>query len=322
VLGLVLVTRGLFPFVPRGDFLRAVVIAGVFGAIAVANSPTVTVAVIAENEADGPVTRTVLGVTIVKDVCVIVLFAVALAVAKEALGEGGATPLGWTLARELGGSVVVGILFGLGISAFLRFVARDTPVFVLVLCFAIARVSSILHVEPLLVALTAGVWVENFSSARGEALIKGIERVSLPVYALFFAVAGAKVNLATFAALWPLALMIAAVRAACVWTGTTIGARLSGVEPQVRRYAWLGFISQAGVTLALSTIVARTFPDWGPDAQAVIIAMIAIHELIGPIGFQYALRRAGEIGAGRRRSRPASEPISAPAAPDGAQLTE
>jgi Kef-type K+ transport system membrane component KefB len=283
--------------------LRAVVIAGVFGAVAVANSPTVTVAVIAENDADGPVTRTVLGVTIVKDVVVIVLFAVALAVAKEALGEGGGTPLGWTLARELGGSVVVGILFGLGISAFLRYVGRDTAVFVLVVCFAIARVSSTLHVEALLVALTAGVWVENVSSARGDALIKGIERVSLPVYALFFAVAGAKVNLTTLSALWPLALLIAGVRAACVWAGTSIGTRLSGVEPAVRRYAWLGFISQAGVTLALSTIVARTFPDWGPDAQAVIIAMIAIHELVGPIGFQYALRRAGEIGAGRRPER-------------------
>jgi hypothetical protein len=67
----------------------------------------------------------------------------------------------------------------------------------------------------------------------------------------------------------------------------------------VRRYAWLGFISQAGVTLALSTIVARTFPTWGVDVQALVIAMIAIHELVGPIGFQFALRRAGEVGAAR-----------------------
>jgi Kef-type K+ transport system membrane component KefB len=300
VITLVLLTQSLFPFIPRDDFHRAIVIAMVVGTIAVSNSPMVAVALIAENEADGPLTRTVLGVTIVKDVSVIILFGIAIAVAKKALGEADAAPLGWTLARELGGSVSMGIAFGLGISAFLRYVARDTPVFLLAACLAMARLSSMLHLETLLVALTAGVWVENFSATKGAALIKAIERVSLPVYALFFAAAGAKVNLGVLASLWPLALMLCSVRAACVWFGTWIGTRLASAEPVVKRYAWYGFISQAGVTLALSAIVARSFPDWGPAVQALIIAMIAVHELLGPIGFQYALRRAGEIGAQRR----------------------
>lgn len=50
------------------------------------------------------------------------------------------------------------------------------------------------------------------------------------------------------------------------------------------------------MSLALATIVARTFPTWGQEVQALIVAMIAIHELIGPIGFQWALTRAGEAG--------------------------
>jgi len=128
-------------------------------------------------------------------------------------------------------------------------------------------------------------------------LIKGIERLSLPVYALFFASAGAKVDVGALATLWPFALLLSVSRAAFVWAGTALGAKLSNAEPAVRRYAWFGFISQAGVTLALSTIVARTFPSWGGEVQALIIAMIAIHELVGPIGFQFALRRAGEVRA-------------------------
>src|SRR5690606_11943400 len=114
--------------------------------------------------------------------------------------------------------------------------------------------------ETLLVALTAGFWVENFSKARGEVLIQNIERLSLPVYALFFATAGAKVDIAILAELWPFALLISAVRAASVWGGTRLGTRLAGTEPEVERYLWLAFISQAGVSLALSAIVARTFP--------------------------------------------------------------
>lgn len=295
VLGVVLLTRSFLPFMPANDVTKAIVIAMVFGAIAVANSPTVTIAVISENQADGPVARTVLGVTILKDVCVIVLFAVALTIAKRTLGESDGSSLALTLARELGGSIGVGVLVGIGISFFLRYVGRDTPVFVLATCFAIWQIASTFHLETLLIALTAGFWVENFSSAKGADLIHAIEQLSLPVYALFFAFAGAKVDLSALAELWPFALLLAGTRALCVWGGTTLGCVFSDTEPAVRRYAWLGFISQAGVTLALSTIVARTFPTWGVEVQAVIIAMIAIHELLGPIGFQYALRRAGEV---------------------------
>lgn len=300
VFGAVMLARSVLPFMPTDHLLKAGIIAMVFGSIAVANSPTVTIAVIAENRAEGPLTRTVLGVTILKDVCVIVLFAVALTLAKNALGEGAEESLGWTLTRELGGSVLVGIGFGVGISLFLRFVNRDTPVFILAVCFGIWQVAEVFHLEALLVSLSAGFWVENFSRARGEDLIKGIERLSLPVYALFFAAAGAKVDLHALSTLWPFALALSAIRALCVWLGTRLGTVLANTEPTVRTYAWLGFISQAGVTLALSTIVARTFPDWGGQIQAIIIAMIAIHELIGPIGFQFALRRAGEVNAAKK----------------------
>jgi Kef-type K+ transport system membrane component KefB len=296
VFGVVVAARSLLPFMPSDNLAEGLVIAMVFGAIAVANSPTVTIAVIAENRAEGPLTRTVLGVTIVKDVCVIILFAIALTVAKDALGDGNDGALGVTLARELGGSIIVGIGFGIGISLFLRFINRDTPVFILATCFAIWQVASIFHLETLLIALSAGFWVENFSQAKGDDLIKGIERLSLPVYALFFAAAGAKVNVDALRTLWVFAILLASVRAACIWAGTALGARLARTEPVVRRYAWFGFISQAGVTLALASIVGRTFPTWGAEIQALIIAMIAIHEFVGPIGFQFALRRAGEVG--------------------------
>lgn len=295
---LVFFLRAFFPFVPDDQLVPALVIAAVFGSIAVANSPTVTIAVISENAADGPLSRTIMGVTVIKDVVVIVLFSIALAVAKDVLGEGGGD-LGLTLARELGGSVLVGIGIGFFVAWFLEHVDRDTPVFVLALCFGISELASAFHLETLLIALTAGFYVENVSSARGESLIAGIERVSLPVYALFFATAGAKVDLPVLETLGPLALLVAGARAVAVWVGTRFGAVVSHCDEVVKKYAWLGFISQAGVTLALSTIVARAFPTWGAELQILIVAMIAIHEVIGPIGLQFALRRADEIGRGK-----------------------
>jgi Kef-type K+ transport system membrane component KefB len=325
VLAVVLIGRSLFPFMPDDNMTEAIVIAMVFGAIAVANSPTVTIAVIAENEADGPVSRTVLGVTVLKDVCVIVLFAIAITIARDALGSGGDDgSLALTLTRELGGSVLVGVGFGIGISLFLRRVGRDVPVFILLISFAIWQVATSFHLEALLIALAAGFWVENFSKADGEELIHGIERVSLPVYALFFAAAGAKVDLGALASMWPLALLLSGSRAFFVFAGTRLGTVLAKAEPEVKRYAWLGFISQAGVTLALATIVARVFPTWGADIQVIIVAMIALHELIGPIGFQLALKWAGETGKARRGGAEPEDEASAastdppsPASTDG-----
>src|SRR5690606_36439519 len=107
----------------------------------------------------------------------------------------------------------------------------------------------------------AGFWVENFSKAHGHALLAGIERVATPVLALFFASAGAKMDLGAFAEMWYLALALIAVRALGIWFGVTTGARLARTEPVVQRYAWMGFISQAGVSLALSAIIVRAFPD-------------------------------------------------------------
>ncbi len=309
IFGVVLIGRQLFPFMPNDDLPRALVIGMIFGVLAVSSSPTVTIAVIADTRSDGVLSKTVLGVTVLKDVLIIILFATAMAIARDALSAGGAdeTPLGLTLARELGGSALAGVAFGMAISWHLVHIKRDVPVFVLFVCFAMSELARVLHLEALLIALVAGLWVENFSKADGHALIDGIERVATPVLALFFAAAGAKMDLGAFAVMWHLALLLVAVRALGVWGGITLGARVAGAEPVVRKLGWLGFISQAGVSLALSAIVVRAFPDWGAEVQVLIIAMIAVHEVVGPIGFQHALTVAGEVGRARR---PGAEPAA------------
>ena len=59
---------------------------------------------------------------------------------------------------------------------------------------------------------------------------------------------------------------------------------------------WMGLVSQAGVTLGLTIIVAQQYPRWGVALQTLVVALIAIHEVIGPVLFRAALALAGEIG--------------------------
>lgn len=283
----------------RGEpttFILAVCL--IFGSVAIATSPTVTIAVINEYRAKGPLTQTVLSITVLKDLVVIVFFATALAVAKPLLDEDLAFSLDFlrTIGVEIFGSIFAGVLLGWLVSLIIRRVQRESTLFVIGLAILIAEASVRLHLEPLLVSLVTGFFLENLTARDAEPMLRGIERSSFPVYAIFFALAGAGLHLDALARLWPIALTLVAVRIGALWVGTYAGARLSGADPVVRKYGWLGFISQAGVTLGLSVIVVRAFPDWGPGIQTIIVAMIAIHELIGPLAFHHGLKKAGEVG--------------------------
>jgi hypothetical protein len=63
-------------------------------------------------------------------------------------------------------------------------------------------------------------------------------------------------------------------------------------------------VTQAGVSLGLAGIVVRRFPEWGGALATVIVAVIALNQLIGPILLEYALTAVGEarIRPGRRNS--------------------
>ena len=110
------------------------------------------------------------------------------------------------------------------------------PLFVVFLALFGGEFAELLHVEFMLFMLAAGFFVENVSPVVGEPLVAAIERVSTPVYALFFALAGASIHLRELAALWPIALAVVAIRAAAIWAGCRIGAGFAGAEEVVRRY--------------------------------------------------------------------------------------
>lgn len=303
--GAVVLLAGALPFTAGRPLGEILVIAMMFGSIAIANSPSVAIAVINDTRSSGPVTSTILGVTVLKDVAVIVFFAIALSVARAVLSAQGGLDAGFLkdVAWEIGGSLALGALIGAAVSFYLRRVRVRMVFFALAVAFLSAFIAAELHLEVLLTSLTAGFFVENISPVDGEPFVEAIEANSMPVYALFFSLAGASIHLADLVELWPIALGLVSIRAAAVFGGTWLGARVSNAEPEVRRYAWLGFISQAGVTLGLVVIAARAFPAWGDELRTLFVAMVAIHELIGPLLLQWALSRSGETG--KRQQSPA-----------------
>ena len=94
--------------------------------------------------------------------------------------------------------------------------------------------------------------------------------------------------------MWSVALLFVITRLILTYAGTLTGAWLGKASPKMAKYGWMGFISQAGVSLGLAVTISRTFPDWGSKLEMLIVAVVTLHEIVGPILLKFALDRSGE----------------------------
>src|SRR5581483_7317184 len=97
------------------------------------------------------------------------------------------------------GSIGAGLLAGLALVWYVRAVGTRVGLFVFLLLFVIAQAGTVAGLSPLLVGLAAGLFLENVTPIGGTAITESSQSVTLPVYALFFAVIGAEVQLRAFA---------------------------------------------------------------------------------------------------------------------------
>lgn len=307
---LVFALRPLLPFFAGMPFMTAVAVSIVLGVVLTAQSPAVVVALRDELEADGPVSRTVLGVVVAGDLVVILFFAGASTFARSMLG--GIAEAGSGLAWELLGSLLVGGALGLVLTLYLSRVEKGTELFLLMMAFVCAEVGARVHLDPLLLALGAGLVVRNFSR-QGDRLHQKIEASALPVYLLFFATAGASIHLDVLQTVGIPAALIVATRGISLLSGTRLAARTAGAPPEVTRWAGYGLLPQAGLALALSLLFVKNFPEFGEHARALTLGVVALNELLAPVVYRWSLVRAGEVG---QRTQPVAAVEPAPPGTD------
>lgn len=304
--GVLILLRPLVPFLDAMPFTHAVAVAISLGIALSAQSPAVVMAMIGETRADGVLTRTILTLVIVADLAVIVSYGIASAVASSMTG--GQVDLATTIggiAWEVFGSIGVGTFIGLMLGAFLFYVNKGVGLFAVMICFVVAEIGNAVHLDPLIIALTAGIWLENMSRADAKQLLHAFDAASLPVYLVFFALAGAKLDLAALAVLaLPVGIIVIA-RAGAFFVGCRLATAGADADPLVRRMAWMGLLPQAGLALALAELVRRTFPTFGNAAFALVVGVVATNELIAPVILRIALMRSGEAGRREAADAPA-----------------
>ncbi len=300
------------PFLHHLSTIQVAAVSLVLGVTMVAQSPAVVVALQAEMSADGPLTRTVLGVVVISDLLVITLFAIVSSVAKTFLGsKTDALHTAGALTWEILGSLAIGTCVGIIISIYLRFVTGRSALFVLGAAFLVAEVGQRIDLDPLLVALATGVFIRN-ATAHGKRLQEEIEASSLPVYVVFFAVAGATVHIRDLAVVGIPAVLLVLTRAVGFIGLGRIASSFAKAPDVVKKYIGLGLMPQAGLALALALLFVKTFPRIGAEAATLVLGGVAINEMLAPVLYRYALVESGEVGKSEQAAVFEAAPVSLP----------
>jgi hypothetical protein len=107
------------------------------------------------------------------------------------------------------------------------------------------------------------------------------------------------------------AVALCASRALFTVIAGRISSRLAEDPAILKRWGWSSLVSQAGLALGLSVVIAKAFPSFGDGFRSLAIAAVALNEMIGPILFKFALDRAGETDRHEPEVRPSLPPAAA-----------
>ncbi len=291
----------LSPWIGFTEELPQTAVLGVallWAVLAVSRSPSATLGILSQSRADGLLTRYSVAFVMSSDIVVVLLMAGTMLIAHPLITPGAGISLEALghLGHEIYGSVCVGTTLGLVLIIYLKFVGRHLTLVLLLLGFGFTEGVHYLKLEPLLTLITTGFIVQNLSH-QGEKLLHAIEETGAIVFVVFFATAGAHLNLPLLGQLWPVALGLCFARALATFWGQRVSSKLAADPPVLKKWGWSSMISQAGLTLGMSVVIESEFPQLGAAFRSLVVATVAINEVVGPILFKFALDRSGESGA-------------------------
>lgn len=303
-----LILVAVLVYLVTGDLVTALI----FGSLAPATAPAGTVAVIREYKAKGKLSSSLYAVAGFDDGVAILLFGFTAAVAKQILLSDAGISQGSLAAGlikpavEIVISLILGGALGLLYSYLVRKIDSRNNIPALTFGFILmgAGLASMFHLSLILVNMAIGLVLANTSK---QSTIMGVNeqlRSLMPLlFILFFFLAGAHLNFAALPALGMIGIAYIIGRTTGKIGGAWLGAYFGGASKTIRNNLGLGLLSQAGVAIGLSLLVAQEFANIdSPRAQVIaasvvttITATCILFEIIGPITARIALKNAGEI---------------------------
>ncbi len=273
-----------------------------FGGIAPATAPAATVMVIREYRAKGIFTDTLLGVVAIDDAWGIIVFALAMAVAKSLIEPGNSSYMVVKHFLVAGGNVVIslalGMVIGLIFTFFARFVKSATNTLILTFGFVLITSGTALYfgLSDLLANMAMGAAIMNFYKEEPTRFFDSLKRIDWLFYLYFFVLTGAGLEVPLLKKIGFMGLIYLITRPSGEYIGAFIGAFLGKAEKRIRNLLGLGLVPQAGVALGLAILVRNEFKTTiGHSFLTTIVATTIIYEIVGPFFTKLAIKKAGEI---------------------------
>jgi Kef-type K+ transport system membrane component KefB len=278
-------------------------VALLLGAISMETAVASTLMVMRESNASGPLSDTLMGVIATNNVLCLVAFSlVATLIEITGILQTESTSIWlslylsiYPLLWQLVGSVALGYLIGLLLATWgSQVVEHGESLILLVGCVLLCvGVAIWLELSPLLASLAVGATMVNLST-RSRSLFQALEQTDPPLYAIFFVIAGADLDISLLSSIGVLGLIYMGCRMVGKFIGTSVGSRLVGFGGKIPTWLGFGMMTQAGLAIGLTLSVSRRFPEFSTVITAVILSSIIVFELIGPIATKLAISRAGE----------------------------
>ncbi len=276
------------------------------GAIATATAPAATLMVVRQYKAKGPLTKLLLPIVALDDAVGLIVFAVSFGIAKSlVVGEADMISIIVNPLVEIVCSLGLGAVMGWVLTQLEKLFNSNTNRLNLTIAFVFLTASlSMLdfHIGPvhisfssLLVCMMLGTVFCNICPLSHD-LMERADKWTSPLFALFFVISGAELELNVFAdwAIVFIGIIYIIFRCLGKYFGTLVSAKATKCEPQICKYLGITLFPQAGVALGMCA-TAMQLGEQGSLIRNITLFAVLIYELFGPILTRQALTAAGEI---------------------------
>ncbi len=268
----------------------------VLGAISAATAPAATVVIVEKLKAKGKFVDYLYGIVALDDAGTVILFSVAFAISASLMGQAELvlTKALWHAFSEILFSIIIGVLAGLAIhyGTIKKRNMNEIKILALGFIFLSTSISISLNLSPLIANMALGMVLVNLSSKHVRILFS-FEPLTSVLYAIFFAIAGAELNLKVFG---DFSILLAGItfiflRMLGKYGGVYLGSLSLGLDKNIRNYLGLSLFPQAGVAIGLvlfvqaSPVVHNAPVEIRTDiAKMINIVLMSVffNEIVGP----------------------------------------
>ena len=277
------------------------------GAIATATAPAATLMVVRQYKAKGKLTDILLPVVALDDAVALMVFAVSFCVAM-ALKDGAfnMTSILVEPFLEIILSLIVGAFMGWLLTQLETLFNSNSNRLSLTIAFVFLTVGiSMLEFDiggihiafsSLLVCMMLGTIFCNICPL-SEDLMEKSDRWTAPLFALFFVISGAELELSVFSDISIVIIGVVYIIFRCIgkYLGAWSSAKAAGCDPVVQKYLGITLFPQAGVALGMCITAAAKFGAEGAMIRNIVLFSVLVYELVGPSMTKWALKKTGDI---------------------------